>query len=60
MEKLESGDLPLEEALELFERGQALAARCTELLEKAELTLKKLAPGDSADYTELDFEEEPS
>ncbi len=40
--RLESGELPLEEALGLFERGQALAARCNQLLEEAELKLKQL------------------
>jgi exodeoxyribonuclease VII small subunit len=40
--QLESGERPLEEALALFERGQVLAARCSELLEAAELKLKAL------------------
>jgi len=40
--KLESGDLELEESLGLFERGQALAARCSQLLEEAELSLRQL------------------
>jgi exodeoxyribonuclease VII small subunit len=33
----------LEEAIKLFERGQALAARCSELLEAAELKVKQVA-----------------
>ena len=33
--QLEAGNLPMEGALALFERGQLLAARCTELLEVA-------------------------
>jgi exodeoxyribonuclease VII small subunit len=32
----------LDEALRLFERGQALAKHCSQLLEKAELKVKKL------------------
>ena len=40
--KLEAGDLELEESLGLFERGQALAERCSQLLEEAELTLRHL------------------
>ncbi len=61
VQKLESGELPLEQSLELFERGQALAARCTELLEQAELKLKVLAGDDRHGYTErdLDLEDEP-
>jgi exodeoxyribonuclease VII small subunit len=33
----------LEEAIKLFERGQALAARCGVLLEAAELKVKQVA-----------------
>ncbi len=58
VEQLESGDLPLEESLALFERGQLLAARCSELLEAAELKLRQLAPGESGKLVESDFEGE--
>ncbi len=40
--KLEAGDLELEQSLGLFERGQALSGRCSQLLEEAELTLRQL------------------
>lgn len=40
--QLERGDLPLEQALELHERGQKLAAYCAAQLDKAELRVKKL------------------
>ena len=43
--KLDSGDLELEESLGLFERGQALADRCSHLLEEAELSLRQLEAG---------------
>ena len=56
VERLESGELALEESLALFERGQALAARCSELLEQAELKLRQLVPDDSGGYVETDFE----
>ena len=39
---LESGDLPLEESLALFERGQKLADHCNGLLEKASLKVEQL------------------
>ncbi|HKZ55144.1 MAG TPA: exodeoxyribonuclease VII small subunit [Anaerolineales bacterium] len=52
--RLESGDLPLEEALGLFERGQALAARCGELLESAQLKLRQLAPGEEGGMIEVE------
>jgi exodeoxyribonuclease VII small subunit len=42
--KLEAGGLALEESLTLFERGQALAARCSTQLDEAELKIKQLAP----------------
>ena len=56
--QLESGDLPLEESLALFERGQALAARCSQLLEQAELKLRQLVPDQRGGYSETDFEVE--
>lgn len=52
--QLESGDLPLEQALALFERGQALAARCAELLDRAEIRLRQLVPDESGGYVETD------
>lgn len=53
VELLEGEQNPLDEAMKLFERGQALAARCGILLEVAQLKVQKLV-GDTA----LDFEEE--
>jgi exodeoxyribonuclease VII small subunit len=55
VERLEAGDLPLEEALTLFERGQALAGRCAELLENAELKLRQLVPDEGESFVEEDF-----
>lgn len=40
--QLENEELPLEKALALFERGQALAKRCAVLLEEAELKVRTL------------------
>ncbi len=40
--QLERGDLPLEEALKLHERGQELATYCARQLDQAELRVKKL------------------
>lgn len=40
--RLESEDLPLDKSLMLFERGQALAKRCSVLLEEAELKIRQL------------------
>lgn len=50
---LEGEQNQLEEAIQLFERGQSLAARCSVLLEAAELKVKQVV-GDAV----LPFEEE--
>lgn len=39
---LEQGEQNLEEALALYTQGQALARRCAELLENAELRVRQL------------------
>jgi len=43
VETLEGEQSQLEEAIKLFERGQALAARCGALLEAAQLKVKQVA-----------------
>ncbi|OGO08630.1 MAG: exodeoxyribonuclease VII small subunit [Chloroflexi bacterium RBG_13_66_10] len=53
--KLEAGEIPLDGSLALFERGQALAARCSELLDQAELKLRKLVPDERGGYAETDL-----
>lgn len=42
--QLEEGQLSLDDSLALYERGQALSARCQQLLENAELKVQQLAP----------------
>ena len=44
VQKLEEGGLTLEKSLELFERGQALAARCNIQLDEADLKVRQLTP----------------
>jgi len=39
---LERGDLPLEESLALYERGQELSAYCAKLLDEAELKVQQV------------------
>ncbi len=41
--QLEEGNLSLEETITLYERGQALARRCQELLHQAELRVEQLS-----------------
>jgi exodeoxyribonuclease VII small subunit len=40
---LEGEQNPLDEAMKLYERGQALVTRCSSLLEAAELKVKQLS-----------------
>ena len=52
VELLEGEQSQLEDAIKLFERGQALAARCSELLEAADLKVKQVAGDDLVDFEE--------
>ena len=55
VQKLEAGNLPLEEALALYEQGMALAKQCGVQLDKAELTITRLTPtGELADFDEIE------
>jgi exodeoxyribonuclease VII small subunit len=47
---LEGEQRPLDEAMSLYERGQALVKRCGELLDKAELKVRQLSEGQLADF----------
>lgn len=49
---LEEGQGQLEASIRLFERGQALAARCGVLLEAAELKVKQVAGDEVTDIEE--------
>lgn len=44
IEKLEGGNLTLDEALTLYERGMELAKQCGTMLDRAELRIQELAP----------------
>lgn len=43
IEQLESGELSLEASVELYEQGRKLAAHCQQLLDQAELRIKRIA-----------------
>jgi len=47
---LEGEQNPLEEAMSLFERGQALARRCSELLDGAEVKVRELSGDVLSDF----------
>ena len=46
--RLEAGQLPLDEALALYEEGVTVAAACQRLLDQAELRIQELSPGTGA------------
>ena len=52
--QLEAGNLPLAEAMALYQTGMDLAKQCGLQLDQAELTIKKLTPsGDLVDFDEI-------
>ncbi len=56
VEKLETGDLPLEEALKAFEEGIKLSRFCSEQLNEAELRIEKLIAIDEDSIQTVPFE----
>jgi exodeoxyribonuclease VII small subunit len=50
VETLEGEQKPLDDALALYERGQALIKRCALLLDRAELKVKQLAGDELKDF----------
>ncbi len=51
---LESEQKSLDESMSLYERGQALAKRCADLLEQAELKVKQLSGAELVDFEEAE------
>lgn len=58
VELLEQGDVPLDDALKMYEEGIALSKACVEKLTQAELRLKKLAKDMQGNFRLIE-EEEP-
>ena len=56
--KLENSETPLDEALELYEKGIALIRVCSERLDSAEQKIKILQQGNDGQMTEKDFNEQ--
>ena len=50
---LERGDVAVDEAIRLWQRGEELHRRCLALLEAAEGRIEELAPSDDTDGREL-------
>lgn len=56
--RMEHGDVPLDEALKLFEEGTGLVASCTKLLDEAEMKVVLLSKGADGTPEERTFEDE--
>ena len=59
VQKLESGNVALEESVAIYERGEALKQRCDELLRQAEARVEKItsdAGGKPTGTTPLDVD----
>lgn len=52
---MERGDVPLEESLKLFQEGTALVRSCSNILDQAQLMVKKVASSPDGSPTEEDF-----
>jgi exodeoxyribonuclease VII small subunit len=55
VEKLESGNLQLEESIALFEQGVLLQRRCERMLTEAELRFQRLVEGAGGKIRALDL-----
>lgn len=49
--RLEEGKVPLEESVAIYERGEALKARCEDLLRQAEARVEKITLGSNGKPT---------
>lgn len=58
VEQLEAGDLPLEESLELFERGVRLSRECQKRLDAAERRVEVLLKDQDGTYSTSRFDED--
>lgn len=56
VDKLESGEASLDEAVELFEKGMKLSAKCHETLNEAEQKIKILTEDKNGEVKETDFD----
>lgn len=56
VKRMEEGNVPLAEALKLFEEGTGLAAKCGQLLDEAELKVVQLMKGKDGNPEEKEFD----
>jgi exodeoxyribonuclease VII small subunit len=58
VEQLETGDLPLEKSLELFEQGVKLSRDCQHRLDEAERKVELLLKNSDNSFSKIAFEED--
>jgi exodeoxyribonuclease VII small subunit len=58
VQQLEAGELTLEEAVALYERGMHLAQRCNDALDAAELQVQQLTTASNQQQLGMFFEQE--
>lgn len=58
VKRMERGEVPLEEALALFEEGTGLVASCSKQLDEAELKVTQLTKGADESPEEREFSDE--
>ena len=59
VKRLERGDVPLEDSIAIYERGEALKKHCESLLKRAETRIEKITvgpDGQASGTTPLDVE----
>lgn len=56
VEKLENGDVTLDESVKLFENGMKLTKSCKKQLENAEKKVTMLMTDENGEITEIPFE----
>jgi exodeoxyribonuclease VII small subunit len=58
VEQLETGDLPLEHSLELFEQGVKLSRDCQKRLDEAERKVELLLKNDDGTFSKIPLDED--
>ena len=58
VQRLEEGDLTLEESMALFERGMELVNYCGQLLDEADLKVKALLPSQGEGHKLVEYPDE--
>ena len=56
VKQMEQGNVPLEDALKLFEEGTTLVKTCSKQLDEAELKVVKLMKDSDGEPVEMEFE----